>query len=259
MDRLLVLRLEAVGCRVRAWLNDLPVLQACEGLGACSVPVNEYVLAGGNQLALEVEPGPRPEGKAPRLAFNAASARVQLLLARTGRPVDDTSRRVHEFAWEVKEGDLYPASRVEHRFELPVRFPRWRWLDAPVIDPGAAYAQVTGFVQELATALFRGQPEPLVSASRVRLDEVAVAYQLRPAEVADRLRARVQLLHGTKALRPVMPALGEMQVRSCGGGRMLECLLGDEPALRTEASEDGMRHAWPLRVAIVDGRCHVFR
>lgn len=260
MDRLLVLRLEALDCAVTAWLNDVPVLRSRPGLGACSLQVNEYVLHGANLLALQVDPWPTPAGSAPRLAFGRAGARAQLLLAKIGRAAAETeARKVAEFTWGVEDGELYPSTPIEHRFELPVNFPRWRWLDAPVVDPIAAYAQVTAFVQELATALFRGNSEPLVAASRVRLDEVALAYQMRAAEAADRLRARIQLLHGTRALRPLMPMLGEMRVRPCGDGRMLECLVGDEPALRTAPSADGVQHAWPLRVAVVDGRCHVFR
>lgn len=260
MNKVLVLRLQTSKCTAEAWLNDMPVLQACDGDGGASVGVNEFVLAGTNELRLEIHPSPQHASAAPQLAFNPAAARAVLLLAHAGEPADAThARRVTEFAWTIEEGELFPASAPVHRFELPVRFPRWRWLDAPVLDAAAAYGAATAFVQELALSLFRADAEVLIAASRVRLDELAVAYGLQPREIADRLRSRVQLLHATKTLRPLIPALGEMQVRTCGGGRLLECLAGGEPALRTQPAADGTQHAWPLRLALIEGRCHVFR
>jgi hypothetical protein len=260
MERVLVLRLEASDCFAEAWLNGFCLLRANTGARCSALQVNEFVLEGDNCLALRLLPHAKAAAGAPWLAFSPAGARVQLLLGRPGRAVSDaTSRVLAEFAVAVDEGEMFPSEPAEHSFELPVRFPRWRWLDAPPVDPIADYPRVTAFVQQMAVSLFRGECESFISTSRVRLEELAVAYQMRVADVADRMRSRLQLLHATKALRPVMPVLGEMQVRPCAGGRLLECLVADEPALRTTPDAEGVEHAWPIRVAMIEGRCHVFR
>jgi hypothetical protein len=68
------------------------------------------------------------------------------------------------------------------------------------------------------------------------------------------------MLHATKALKPVLPAPAEVLLRPCAGGRLLECLSATgEPVLRTEPAADGTRHAWPIRVAVVEGRTHIVR
>jgi len=260
MERVLVLRLEASECVAEAWLNGFPLVRANPLARNAALQVNEFVLEGDNRLALGLRPDAKAAGAAPRLAFSAAGARVQLLLGRPGRVASDaTSRVLAEFAVAVAEGEMFPSEPVEHRFDLPVKFPRWRWQDAPAADPIADYARVTDFAQRMAVALFRGESESFILASRVRLEELAVAYQMRASEIADRMRSRLQLLHATKALRPVMPVLGEMQVRPCGGGRLLECLVGEEPALRTAPDGEGVQHAWPMRIAVIEGHCHVFR
>ena len=56
MDRLLVLRLRALGATAEAWLNGVPVARTPKGGGDCCVPVHEYVIAGANRLELVIDP-----------------------------------------------------------------------------------------------------------------------------------------------------------------------------------------------------------
>jgi hypothetical protein len=263
MERLLLLRLRSVGCAAEAWLNGVPVLRTPAGGGAVSLPVHEYLLEGDNEVQLVVEPVVPGGRRVPRLTDAPMLASLRLLLPRRGQPGSEMSARsLCEIDWAAAAGDLVLPPVTERRLvALPVKLPRWRWLDAlPIDDLSAAQPLVAEFVQNIAVSLARGDPEPFLGAARVRFEDLAVAYQQTLAELATRWRSRIEMLHATKALRPVLPALTDVVLRPCAGGRLLECLAPDgQPVLRTEAAADGSSHAWPIRVAVVEGRTHIVR
>lgn len=259
MERLLLLRLRAVGCAAEARVNDVPVLRLPAGGGNAALPVHEYLTEGDNTLQLVVEPG----AAAPRLAAGPSMAALRLLLPRCGQPGSELSARgLAELDWAAADGEvIQPSPTLQQQLVLPAKLPRWRWFDAPPLDdvPGAQ-PLVAAFVQQLALSLAQGDPEPFLSAARVRFEDLALAYQQPVAELAARWRSRIEMLAATKALKPVLPALADVQLLPCAGGRLLEPVLADgEPALRTEPAADGTRHVWPIRIAVVEGRCHVVR
>ena len=263
MERLLLLRLASVGCAAEARLNDFSLGRTPAAGGVLTLAVHEYVLEGDNALELVIDPVLPGAEAPPRLAAVVAAARLHLLLPRIGAVGSPAAARTLATAdWAAAEGStIMPPVRVRRQAAIPVRFPRWRWLDVPPIDDAAAARPlVAAFVQSLALALARGDADAFVSAARLRFEELALAYQKSPADLAARWRSRIQLLHAGKALRPVLMPPGELLLRPCAGGRLLDCLASDgQPALRTEPAPDGTRHAWPMRVAIVDGQCHILR
>lgn len=263
MERLLLLRLRSEGCCAEARINDVPVARTPRGGGVANVPVHEYLLEGGNHFALVVEPGLPGAPAAPRLAAADTRASLRLLLPRIGvRGCESAARTLVELDWAVPEGEIYaPQVAASRSAVLPIRFPRWRWLDLPPVDDlAAAQPLVARFVQGLAVALAKGDADAFLIAARLRFEELALAYQKPAAELAARWRSRIQLLHATKALKLALPALPDVLLRPCAGQRLLECVdAAGEPSLRTEAAPDGTRHAWPIRVALVDGHCHVLR
>jgi hypothetical protein len=263
MERLLLLRLRSVGCAAEARINDIPVARTPRGGGAANVPVHEYLLEGSNHIALAIEPGWPGVAAAPRLAEATTGASLRLLLPRIGQLGSElNARTLADLDWAVPEGEIYaPQVAASRSIELPIKFPRWRWLDLqPVADLAAAQPVVARFVQNLAIALAKGDADAFLIAARLRFEELAQAYQKPAADLAARWRSRIQLLHATKALKPVLPALPEVLLRPCAGGRLLECVAASgEPSLRTEAAADGTRQAWPIRVAVVEGHCHILR
>lgn len=267
MDRLLVLRVRAQGVAAEAWLNGLPLARTPRGGGDCCVPVHEFVIAGDNRLELVIDPPPvigAAAGAASAAAYGDGAARADatLLLPRVGQVASDqTARVLAQVAWSSPDGEVYrPPVRLAQALDIPVRFPRWRWLDAPPIaDVDSLRGAAATYLQDVAIALSRGDAEHLIVAAKLRFEELALAYQRPLADDLARWRARVQLLHAQKALRPELPTPESLHLRPVADGRLLECLAADGlPALRS-ARPDGSRVYWPMRLAAVERRFYPLR
>lgn len=263
MERLLLLRLRSSGIAAEARLNDIPVARTPAGGGEVCMPVHEYLFEGTNHVGLVLDPPPPVAQAAPRLLGTPVAAGVRLLLPRVGTLGSESSARtLIELDHALDAGEIFqPPAPVYRSVELPIRFPRWRWPDLPVIaDPPAQQPVVARFVQGLAMALARGDAESFVQAARLRFEELALAYQQDLADAVARWRSRIQLLYATKTLQVVLPALPEIILLPCAGSRLVECVgAAGEPILRTAPAADGTSQAWPIRVAVIDGHCHIVR
>lgn len=264
MERLLVLRLESVGVAAEALLNGVPVARTGPSRRVVTVPVHEYTLSGTNEVELHVEPPP-PGAEAasqPLLSDGRQAASLRLLLPRIGQLAHPANARtLAELDWAPPADTVTEVPHVlAGRVELPIAFPRWRWLDAPpATELAALRAPVAKFLQGLAIGLARGDPEPLVLAARLRFEELAQAYQHALADDVGRFRLRIQRWHAEQPLKPSMPKADTLLLRPLAGGRLLECLTGDgEPALSSPLAGGG-RAVWPLRVAAIEGRFYVLR
>jgi hypothetical protein len=265
MERLLLLRLEAIGCAAEAHLNGLPVLRVGAPGGCGVIPVHEYTCGGANRLELVVAPrmvagGPSSE---PRIATAGMRARLQLGLAHQGQAVTDPNAHVlANKDWAPADGDSYEAPlELGVDVDLPVSFPRWRWLDAPPVPENASIDRlVLEFVQRLAVDFARGDPERYLAAARLRFDELAVAYQRGAAGLVQQFRDHLQALYAAKSLVIAVPTAADLKLRRVADGRLVECLgpMG-ETALRTAPGPDGAVCAWPLRLAVVENRIYVLR
>ena len=266
MDRLLVLRLRSQGVAAEAWLNGLPLARTPKGGGDCCVPVHEFVIAGANHLKLVVDPPPpvpgAPAASAPVIGDGSARADAALLLPRVGQLASDhAARLLGQVSWASPEGEVFsPPVTLTQDLDIPVRFPRWRWLDAPVIEEvDELRAPAATFLQDVAIALSRGDPEHLVVAAKLRFEELALAYQRPAADDLARWRARVQLLHAQKALRPELPTPESLNLRLVADGRLMECLGVDGLPILRCARPDGSRVFWPMRLAAVERRFYPLR
>lgn len=281
MDRLLVLRLQTSGLPAEAAMNGVPLLRVGPTQREALLAVHEYALAGSNQLTLAVQPSPL-EGPLPalpaELSDGASWVRLQLLLPRTGAVAHpELSRTVAQLEWAPPVGELitFPV-QLDGRVELPIAFPRWRWLDVPVIAaPGQGPANssatvlealkpgLAAWLQEISLGLMRGDPAPLLEACRLRLEEQAVAYQQPVEALVQRLVSHMGALHSAQALQPVVHTAATLCLRLVAQGRLIECLGSDgNPALRVpRRPEKGGATwvAWPLRVAMIEGRFYGLR
>jgi hypothetical protein len=106
----------------------------------------------------------------------------------------------------------------------------------------------------------KGDVASFVLASRLKLEELALAYQQPMANVSARLLSRLELLHATKALKMVIPDADMLHLRVCANGRLLECLDSQAgPIFKTMPAPDGSHTGWPVRIAIVNAQCHILR
>lgn len=266
MERLLVLTLSSQGCSAEAVLNGIPVAATPASGGHCCLPVHEFTLTGKNRIELVYGcpiPGQAREPQ-PRTATGPVWARAKLLLVRMGRsPVDETARQLADVGWSAPTDKSFEVPGVLAReVELPVNFPRWKWLEAPAMTLNAtSRRQILEFLQQLALDLGRGHPDNLIAAARLRFDELALAYQLTPAEAVQRFRDQLQRLFTAKALTVVSPLAEESVLRPILDDRLIECLtpLGG-PLLRTQNANPALGNvAWPMRLALVEGRIYVLR
>ena len=266
MDRVMMLRLEARGCEAEVRLNDIPLGRAGATSGLLYLPVHEYVLAGANSLSIEVDPpkldAPR-RSPTPKIAEGGASVSARLILPRVGQIGNESqSRSLAELDWAVGDGEVFKAPlAISTEVALPIKFPRWRWLDAPEIDNlEALLPTVSSYVQNLAVDLAKGEVDSFLEGSRLRLEELALAYQRPVADLKARLRARLQLLYATKAMKLLIPGVEDIRLKLCANRRLIECLgPGGEPVLRTAPAPDGSRVSWPIRLAVVNGQCLILR
>ena len=264
MERLLVMRLECLGCSAEAWLNGVPLARVGGPQSLATLPVHEYAIAGHNELELLVHP-PAPGAAAlpePRLSDGQAWASLRLLLPRVGSIAHPASARtVAQLDWAPAIDEVYEApASMRKAVDLPIAFPRWRWLDAPLIaETPNLKKEAAAYLLEIALGLARGNPEPLILASRLRLEELAAAYQRPLADDVARLRQQVQALHAQQPLKPELPAPAKLLLRPVAGGRLLDCLTPEGQPLLHSPVAGGGRHSWPLRLASVEGRFYVLR
>jgi len=273
MERLLVLRLEALGCSAEAVLNGVPLLRVGGAQAVASLPVHEFTLAGSNEIELIINPLPvstvigLSAGAAewpaePSLSDGNVGASLRLLLPRVGAIAHPANARtLANLDWAPAADEVYKSpTRLQQVLELPINFARWRWLDAPVITVSEALKdELAGYLLKIALGLAKGNPEPLIQASRLRLEELSLAYQRKLNDDVERLRAYVSQLHQAQALKPTLPSSAKMMLRPVAGGRLLECLASDGLPLLRSACAGGGQIMWPLRVSAIGGEFYVLR
>lgn len=269
MERLLVVKLDVQGCEAELRYNGVPLARADAARPSAVVPVHEYTVAGSNRLELVVGPPPLrpadsdPAPALPGTADGGQSANARILLPRLGSPMHESSARtLAHLEWAPAEGTAYetPLS-LQDEVSLPVSFPRWRWLEAPPQPPlPTLHGLALSLVQTLARDLARGEVDRFITTVRLRTEELALAYQRRPEDVAAQLHADLVELHTASAASWIVPDATHLLLRPVAGGRLVECLGPDgAPALRTAADKLGQSRSLPLRLSSVEGRLYVLR
>jgi hypothetical protein len=265
MERLMVIRLVGQGCTAEAWFNGLPMARVTPLGPEAVVPAHEAALTGPNRLELVVGPDSGAGDAAALLqtAPHAMAVQVHLLLPRIGASIDESqARTLARLDWACAAGEPFSLPvRLKQDADLPIRFPRWRWLDAPVVQPTPALLrQAHAFVSGLARDLARGQTDSFMAATRLRTEELALAYQRSPESEAARLREWLEQMYAVSRLVWQPLTAEETQLRPLAGSRLLECLGGDgRAALTTLPDKAGDVLALPLKLSVVEGRFYVLR
>jgi hypothetical protein len=269
IDRLLVLRLDVLDCEAEVLMNGVPIVRANAARPRAVVPVHEYTVAGINRFELVLWPrtAAAEQGEVappePRVSNGRLAAHMRVLLPRVGNAADESSARtLAQLDSAPADGLAYEAPLVlSQEVSLPVSFPRWRWLDAPVVEAVAELrSPALNLLQQLAVSLSQGDADAFVMATRLRIEELAAAYQRDAADEAARLGAHLRELCADKRLDFLPMEPEGLVLRSVAGGRLLECLdATGAPMLRTAVDAAGRSVAFPLRLAAVEGRLYVLR
>jgi len=269
MNRILILKLEAVGCEAEALFNGVPIARVHAARTRALVPIHEFTLAGTNRLELVARSGPVTVSQAktslaqPTTVGNHMRASAHVLLASTGKVVDESNAHVMaQLEWKPSPGTLRGTPiQLSQDIQLPVNFPRWRWMQAPSTEATPALReQAINMIQQFQLELGSGLNDRFLNTVRLRNEELAVAYQQTTEQVESRIRAHLEALHGAGRLdwRELEP--DAFILRSVAGGRLLECLAADgEAALRTLPDEEGRTYTFPLRLTAVEGKLYVLR
>jgi hypothetical protein len=144
---------------------------------------------------------------------------------------------------------------------LPASFPRWRWFDAPLVGAMPTLRPlVLAFVQDLAQRLSSGDLDSFMQATRLRTEELAVAYQQDAAQAKARLREHLAGAAAAARFSWLPMDDKSFAMRPVAGGRLVECLdVGGGAMLRTAPDEQGRSLALPLRLAAVEQKLYVLR
>ncbi|MFO0605230.1 MAG: hypothetical protein U0324_18770 [Polyangiales bacterium] len=258
-----VLEARADGCDVEVYLNGIPVTLRGPTHGrAFGAPVNHLVVDGVNELALVVDPGPRPsEALSPaagRHRLPTDDHRAWARLARypagavIGGPDGVELLRV-EHASSAQSRPVMAPRVVEGRVDLGARSGRWAWQDAPRLSLDATTRnEIAAYLTELAGALSAGDCEVFLARSELRLAEVAQAFGRARGEKESVIRdgqARRRQRPGF-AVRAV--DVSAFDLRLCAGGRLVECVADDWRAIVREAPSDETMY-FPMMLARLGG------
>ena len=211
MERLLVLKLDAVDCEAEASPERRAARRASMRRGrapSCRSTSTRWPArtARARDLAAAGCDAREPGAAAGSLASPTAGGWLQLriLLPRVGSMADEsTARTLAQLDWAPPEGEALrgaadpdgrtSACRSASRAGAGSR--RRRSKTSPTL-----HSQALAVVQELARTSRPAQPERFLAATRLRTEEIAVAYQRRPEDETERLRERLLALHADRRL-----------------------------------------------------------
>ena len=263
MDRLLMLHLQAQGCAAEAWLNGVPLARVTAERPRWSLPLHEYIQTGQNRLVLVVAEAEAALLRRPAAHTSVlrqpASASLGLFLHGS----DGGDRRaLAQINWApaLNSRCALPLTLTED-VSLPVSFPRWRWLDAPVVELSVALqAKLQEWLQNIALDMEFGQFDSYLGATALRLEELCLAYQRKRGEETTRQMAYLQQLYAAERLKMEEVKTENLYLRPVAAGRLFECLdSAGQPALRSRADDAGQVALFPFRVASVEGQFYVLR
>lgn len=262
MERLLLLHLDVKASSAQVLLNGVPVAYVGEHGGRFCLPVHEYAQVGDNEVSVRVGPEQAPT---PVVGTGESAVRVLLALCTQGQsPLDPNARILAKLEWvsTPRERHNWPHC-FSQNVDLPVAFPRWRWLEAPVVPlTDAVRLQALVLMQQKALDLQVGAADSLVALCRLRTEELGVAYQREPQAIEQGFRLKIQQLFEQGRLK-IQPATSSgLVLKPIANGRLVECLAGDGlPILRTipDISSAQQQVFWPMRLGYVNGQFYGLR
>lgn len=269
-----VLECKVDGFAAEFWLNDIPVIRLDENSGFAGIQVNHLLVEGENEVEmvlfhgdepLESKTGPLPpkEPKPPQAVDPKLKASVSLCKYPYGAAVGGPDRtELFQMTWGPSEETtiVVPLS-VKDTCTPGMPAPRWKWQDADLLElDRETILELVELLESMCESIGRGDPEPFLERSAIRLQEIAVAYETDPAEKEDLIR-RVIPQDGANesfSMEALDPAM--FNFRLCGGGRLIEAIAKDwKPLVRGGPDAQGNPLAYDMILARIDGEWCIVR
>jgi hypothetical protein len=267
-----VLEGAAESCVAEFWLNGIPVMRrGVQGGESFGVQVNHLLIDGDNTLEMTLFPGPVPSlsrwgAFGPRVHSDAKPpqrAWLQLCKYPFGATVGGPEREIlRRLDWSPVAGEFREiAFTIGTKVNLGSLYGRWKWQDAPVLKLDSfAMIELSEFLESLRESIGKGEPEPFIEVSEIRLEEISRAYS---TDVAER---RAMIDRGVYVdatapgfeMAPLHP--DHFDFRLCVGGRMVECIATDwDPILRGGPNRQGSYCYYDMFLSQIEERWHIVR
>lgn len=246
-----VLELSAEGCDAEVWFNDIPLLVLRQrGCRQIDMPVNHLTLSPKSTISAIVEPGPTPatalEGQQRRRA-DGMSLTARLVRYPFGSVAgSDDGEELFALRWAGSGEQVFPL-RVSAEGEVPGERGGWRWTTGEPLSPAGARDGALAYLARVHRHLAGRQLDALWAEARPFNLEIAAAFGVSAAvaEAEFRRQWEDEFVKPAFAMRPLDP--DEVELRGCGGGRLVQPLRRDwGPVLRTAPDGEGNDAAYPL-------------
>jgi len=245
-----VLEMQYGGVRAKALLNDI---QVCERVGGKSgmsqINLNLWIMEGRNKIQVFA-------------AAEGGRATQRLALKLLAGPYGELPPALAEKQWDAAAKPLGASGYTlvwEHEFTPERAFGRWAWQDAPVASLGAEErAGITALVQEVQTALEKGDVKRLGEFFKLKNAETARALGMEEAEMAEGFNGMFEeFAHARK--RKVEPLdAGELVMTPQAGGRLIQVTAAQGGAPVKASGEDSELEL-EMAVSQVGGRWTIVR
>jgi hypothetical protein len=260
-----VLRVKASNLRCELRVNDVPVglFAPGEAEGGAEVPVNEFLLAGGNTLGAVVHAHPRPSrvlqawDSQPGVTLGAPAS-FQAELVREDNAAPSPGFQPLRLHWQGPAVAVPQA--LGQAFSAAVPTPAWAWSQATEL-PADGLAAAGAALQKLAAVLQQKDLDTVERLMAVKLGEITQgAYGVDPGPLRAAFRRGLQRCFTEPgwSLLPLGP--DDLDLRLVARRRLVECLRPDGRHALTY-SKEGSRQTFflPVMLGLWQGRWQILR
>lgn len=258
MDKSLLLRATVTGVDALLCLNGMVLCKLRCGQ-EIRLPVHEFIQSGENRIQLLA------------LGFALVDFKVQVcveLQKDRGITALVQPQVLYEFSKTIRRGECLEKNRlIDVCVDLPVSFPRWRYLDVMQSCSASDDTQkIRGFLLNLLNLLQAKNLAALQPFFSVRNREIAAAYGLEMQEVHSSFQAHLHKLSSQATLldsvwNPVTWRLHPVCEPGEETGPAIYAVLNAqyEPLLQFQMSDNSSTFQWPMHVGVLGGEVFVLR
>lgn len=244
------------GCDAGIYLNGAPILAAWHREPTrCAPTVSEWIDTGRNVLLVVVSGLSAAEAATPHRVH------VSLCVGPAGSAADPSTQALCTVSWafDSNESTAVPA-RLQAEVDVQPAWSSWRWSSSPPLrDDAPTRAAVLGAVRLIHGSLSQGSVRVLLSASRVKFEEVGACYGLDLSAGRARFRAAWATLRQQASFQLAPLLDDDVVLRRFCDDRIVCPLTSQGRHVIRENNQDGTGWAMPLFLAEIDGVLEVVR